>query len=811
MLEQANIPGYRIVRELGRGGMGTVHLALQESLGREVALKLLTPQLVVDPVATERFMREGRIAAHLSHRHIVSVHDVGVHAGQPYIAMEYMSRGSVASSNAIAPSEALEITRQIALALDHAHQEGVIHRDLKPENILQRKDGSFALADFGIACALNGDGAANLPLTREGTTVGTPYYMSPEQLQAQPLDGRSDLYSLGVVLFQMLAGQLPYQGSVDTPVGMQHVHAPLPRLPDDLERYQPLISALMAKSPAQRPATGAELAQRIEAIQTSPKVALVTQVLPSASARRGRMLAWMAALVLALGAGGYFVRHYRATPAPTPTDTARAAGPVPDATPTEVSRSIAVLPLVNSSNEPEQQFFSDGLSENLIDTLSGFEGLKVIGRTSAFQFRDSKDDSATIGRKLGVSYLLSGSVQRAGDLVRISASLIKAADGSTLWAEHYDRPYQNLFALQDEIAHAVSSALQVKLLSPSESAKHYDRPPSGNLEVYNLYLQGLKFWHEERFADASGYMRRAVELDPDYAMAWALLSGSLSTVATFDEAQGRAREDMETARLAADKALQLAPDLGAAHAARAYLQVYTFDHAGALAECRRAVQLAPEDGTVLNGCGYVFAQVGHLAEALRVREHLLTIEPLYLINYQQYARTLMAVGRLDEAEKYLNTAENLPHVNSWWRSSAYFLRMCLAMMRADADMAMEIAMQMPEGDRELYKALAAQIGPDRGKADAALASVVANGDLTSARPYLIAQIHALRDDADGTLEWLQRVSTGKLIFMPTDPIIMNMRNDPGFIAFCEKYGLPRPNEIETLSINQIRAASSRKD
>jgi serine/threonine-protein kinase PpkA len=209
MMGQMEIPGYRIVRELGRGGMGTVFLAVQESLGREVALKLLTPQFVADAVATERFLREGRIAAKLADRHIVSVYDVGVHDGQPYLAMEYMAGGAISAAVLHAPSQVLEIVREIALALDHAHAEGVIHRDLKPENILQRKDGSYALADFGIARALHADGEIDPALTREGTTIGTPYYMSPEQLQAKPLDGRSDLYALGVVLYQLLTNQLP--------------------------------------------------------------------------------------------------------------------------------------------------------------------------------------------------------------------------------------------------------------------------------------------------------------------------------------------------------------------------------------------------------------------------------------------------------------------------------------------------------------------------------------------------------------------------------------------------------------------------
>lgn len=473
--------------------------------------------------------------------------------------------------------------------------------------------------------------------------------------------------------------------------------------------------------------------------------------------------------------------------------------------------SIAVLPLVNASTDPDQQFFSDGLSENLIDSLSAFSGLKVIGHISAFQFRGSKDDSATIGRKLGVTYLLSGSVQHAGDTVRINASLIKAADGSTLWAEHYDRPYQNLFALQDEITLAVAGALRVKLLSPDAAVPRGDRPPSGNLEAYGAYLRGLTYWHDEDFAKAAEHMATAVRLAPDYAMAWALLSGSLSTVATFeDEPAEVARKYLHDSGIAADKALQLAPGLGPAHAAHAYLQFYGFDYRGALAECRRAVQLAPDDGTVLNGCGYTLAGIGKLDEAIRLREHLLSIEPLYVINFQQYARLLLATGRLAEAAKYLRAAGSLPQTNELWHHSHLFLRMTAAMARRDPGTAMAIATQAPAETRNLLVALAAQAGSDRAAADAALATLLRNQAHAHPDAYSIAQVYALRGDADHAVAWLEHAAPPQLLFMLTDPLILRLRDDPRFVAFCKNAGLPPPSESEALSLDQIQALPSNR-
>jgi TolB-like protein/DNA-binding winged helix-turn-helix (wHTH) protein/Tfp pilus assembly protein PilF len=472
-----------------------------------------------------------------------------------------------------------------------------------------------------------------------------------------------------------------------------------------------------------------------------------------------------------------------------------------------MERGIAVLPLVNASNDAQQLYFSDGLSENLIAALSRFQGLKVIGRTSAFQFRDNKDDSATIGRKLGVSYLLAGSVQRAGDVVRISTRLIRTADGSTLWAEHYDRPYKDLFALQDEIASAVAGALHAKLLSTNTATTPDDRPPSGNIEAYNAYLQGLKHGHDQDFPKAAEYMTRAVQLDPGYAAAWAYLSGSWSTVATFwDEPPAVAREHMRKARLAVDKALQLAPALGPAHAARAHLQFYNFDHRVALAECRRAALLAPDDGTVLNGCGYTLAGIGKLGEAIRLRERLLSIEPLYAVNDFEYAKLLMATGRLDEAAKYLGIAEGL----SQPRSAPPVQLMYVAIARGDVRTAQAVARHQPSPWREMDLAIAMQISPDRAAADAALSKVLADKAWANTSPYAVAQAYALRDDPDRTVEWLERAPARDILFLLADPLILRFRDDPRLVAFCKNIGLPSPDASEALGIDQIRAALATK-
>lgn len=521
----------------------------------------------------------------------------------------------------------------------------------------------------------------------------------------------------------------------------------------------------------------------------------------------GKRMLVAAAVLVVLALAWFFRGQWVPAGAPvTPAASVEAAAQAP-----MDERSIAVLPLVNASNDPDQQFFSDGLSENLIASLSRFDGIRVIGRISAFQFRDSRDDSATIGRKLGVAYLLNGSVQRAGDVVRINASLTHAADGSTLWAEHYDRPYQDLFALQDEIAQAVAGALHATLLAAGDRSTQDDRPPGGSIDAYNAYLQGLKHWHDEAFDKAAGYMARAVRLDPGYAVAWAHLSGSLSTVAAFEDVPPAVAGDaMREARRAADKALQLAPGLGSAHAARAYLQFYEFDHRGALAGCRRAVQLAPEDGTVLNGCGYTLAGIGKLGEAIRLRERLLALEPLYTINYFQYAALLMATGRLDEAGKFLRTGEGLAGEPQPGR------HLRLALLRGDPAAARRVAARALPADRSLYMAMADQIGPDRAAADAALAGFMRDRDgCRQCLPYDVATLHALNGSAEQTVAWLERdwaKQRGNALFLLADPMVLRFREHPKLVAFCRRIGLPAPGESEALGIDQIHAMpSTRRD
>ena len=516
-----------------------------------------------------------------------------------------------------------------------------------------------------------------------------------------------------------------------------------------------------------------------------------------------RIALWLLPLLAALAFSGWKLW----TRTPDAHETAKAATP---ASPATASHSIAVLPFVNASRDADQQFFSDGLSDNLIDALSRFEGLKVIGRMSSFRFRDGKEGDKAIGDRLGVAYLVAGSVQRADDMVRINASLTRVADGSTLWAEHYDRPFKDLFALQDELAQAIATALHAKLLSAEDGARQGERPPSGNIAAYDAYLRGMQAFYRDDTPGIIEYQQLATRLDPGYASAWAQL-GIAWTFLGETEGWGTplANRDYARARTAIDTALRLSPDLGVAHGALGNL-LFTdgIDWNGALAELRRATLLDPNNGQSQGGLSRVLAATGKLREAIEHRDRYLSIEPLFAANYYHHAQLMLAAGRLDQAEQDLRIVSELEPAPHPSRKLAW-----IAIVRGDAHAALEVAKAQPAASRGIDIALAAQIGPDRAFADAAVARMLADQAVSRANPYLVAQVFALRGDAGRTVEWLERawaIRDTSLHLLLYDPLILRLRKDPGLAAFCAKVGLPPPDASEALGMDQIRALLAAK-
>ncbi|HUG28474.1 MAG TPA: serine/threonine-protein kinase, partial [Gemmatimonadales bacterium] len=472
---------YRIERELGAGGMATVYLAQDLKHDRPVAIKVLRPELAV-AIGAERFLREIATTANLRHPHILPLYDSGEAAGLLFYVMPFVDGESLRTrlerDRQLPLEDALRISREVADALSYAHARGVIHRDIKPENILL--EGNHAVvADFGIARAVDAAGGAQL--TETGLAIGTPTYMSPEQAAGnQDLDGRSDLYALACVLYEMLAGQPPFSGPTAESLVRQHIMVDAP----PVTNLRPAVPAgvaaalqrALAKTPADRFNPVAQFSEALRGQAASAAIPTTGLVSPANGRGVGRWAAVGAAVLIAAAALAYGLR----------------GSPVVDSG--DLS-SIAVLPFTDMSAAGDMEYFGDGMAEEILNALAGLPGLKVAGRTSSFSFKDKGADLKSIGAALGVGTLLEGSVRRSADRIRITAQLIRASDQSHLWSETFDRGFdEDVFAIQDEIARAIVTALQVQLggrAAPSIAAQR----GTDNLEAYNAYLLGRFQWN----------------------------------------------------------------------------------------------------------------------------------------------------------------------------------------------------------------------------------------------------------------------------------------------------------------------------
>jgi TolB-like protein/Tfp pilus assembly protein PilF len=502
------------------------------------------------------------------------------------------------------------------------------------------------------------------------------------------------------------------------------------------------------------------------------------------------------ALLLAIG-GGLLWRMSKVPQNATATDSATPVATVSMAIP---DKSIAVLPLIDESGEKDQQYFSDGLSEDLITALSQFAGLKVIGRNSSFQFRDSKLPSAALGQALGVAHLLEGSVRRAGDVVRVSATLVHAVDGSTLWSQHYDRPYKDLFALQDDITRSVAGALRAKLLDGGGAVVQSDHPPSGSLDAWSAYSRGR--FHEVMITPgdartAIGFYEKAIALDPRYARAYASLSVIWTSLgATFLSGDEQRRAYAE-ARVAVEQALRLDPDMAVAHAARGLLlQWADFDWTGAEAEYRRAAELAPTDALSRFSLGRMQGTLGHPEQAIALLRQTIAIDPRNGPTWSWLAWYLAAVGQLEEAEQAARNAVAFVPGSPFIAAGLVIIQI----QRGETSAALTSAQQIrPDIWRDIALAFATQGGVDHAAADAAVKSLIEKSADGSA--YQIAEVYGLRKDPDNMFTWLDRAWDTRdsgISRLLTDPFILRYGNDPRFAAFCKKVGLPTTTDAKPM-------------
>jgi len=600
---QAALPDrYTLERPLGRGGMATVYLANDRNLGRQVALKVLHPELAT-AIGVERFLREIGTAAGLNHPLILALHDSGEAGNLLYYTMPYVEgetlRSRLTRERQLSIEDAVGVTCDVAEALAYAHSRGVVHRDIKPENILFSA-GRAVVADFGIARALT---VASIELTGTGVVIGTPAYMSPEQAGGvATLDGRSDLYSLGCVLYEMLAGRPPFEGpTVQAVIARLSIDPPPP-----IRTARPSVSAALegavlkalAKVPADRFATTSQFADAVRARDD--------------------------AVVIFADA-----------------------------------ESIAVLPFANLSGDPEFEYLSDGIAEDIINALAQLAGLRVAARTSSFAFRGRAVDLAEVGAKLKVAMVLEGSVRKAGNRLRVTAQLVKVSDGDHLWSERYDRDMTDIFAIQDEIAKAIAGRLQVTL--DGGEAASLVTPATKNLDAYHLCLKGRYLLAQRGLGlrQALECFDQAIALDPNYALAHAGLAEACTVLAQYGLVPpGMLRAK---ARAAACRALELAPNLAEAHAAAGTVSfVIDWDWATAARELRQAIALNPRYVIARLWLSYYLVFVeDQFEDGIAHGRRAVELDPLSPLPSMQLGMSLMGAGRLEEAVAPLERAAAL--------------------------------------------------------------------------------------------------------------------------------------------------------
>jgi serine/threonine protein kinase/tetratricopeptide (TPR) repeat protein len=738
---------YPIECELGQGGMATVYLAQDPKHGRRVAVKVLLPELA-EAIGPERFLREIRVAARLTHPHILPLHDSGEVEGLLYYVMPYIEgeslRARLQREHRLDLDQALTLGREVADALDYAHQHGVVHRDIKPENILIA-NGQSVVADFGIARAVSAGGEL---LTQTGVSVGTPMYMSPEQASGDPeLDGRSDIYSLGCVLFEALAGVPPFSGQTmqailvsrlfESPPALRTINSSIPGV------VESVVARALARSREDRFATAAGLSAAL-----------------SEASRRGS------------GWGG-----------------AVTSGRQPTA-----EASVAVLPFLNLSADPENEYFSDGMTDEIINALAQIPGLRVPARTSSFAFKGKNVDAREIGERLRVRTLLEGSVRKAGDRIRLTVQLISASDGYHLWSHTYERTLADVFALQDELTRAIVRELTSRVVgTPSNPVV---RAASEVPEAYTLYLQGCYFLEKrtgESFLTAIDYFRRATERDPSYALAYAQL-GYCYAMAGFDHVGAMMPlEALANAQPAVSKALELDPELADAHGSRAIIAaLYEWDWSLAGREFEQALSTGASPGIHLWYALFLSA-MGRHEESLRVVTSALSNDPLNLGLHLTVGRSLYFARRYEDSlVKLQATLEMEPrYVPTYWEiGRVYYLMGRYSDSAAIVEEGMRLTGRAPM--LLMYAGAAYAMLGQRDAARGMLAELRAIAKQRYLSPLYESHILLALGDQEGRFKQIERayeLRSTWLIFSRVDAIWDPLREDPRYRELLKRLRL----------------------
>lgn len=846
LIKGTKIGHYKIIKKIGSGGMGEVFLAKDTELNRQVALKFLPPQFAFDQQHKARFRREARAVAKLNHPNVVTIHEVSEFGGRPFLVMEYVGDqilGDFFKKKDCTFDKIIKLAIQICKGLKEAHTAGIVHRDIKPSNILIDNSGRLKIVDFGLASIAGSD-----KLTKTGSTLGTIGYMSPEQIRGDETDNRSDIFSFGVILYEMLACQRPFkkEGEAATLKAiLDDTPEPLARfksdLPDDIQR---IVSKTMEKNRENR-------YQHVEDIIVDLRKLISDSKPEVVQINRSKT-----PLILAFGlifaiiiVGGYFIYNLSQESKPTQTEMV---------TESRWQNSIAVLPFRDFSPKNDQEYFCDGMTDVIIGKLSQLKDLKVISMSSVMRYKNPERNLKEIGQELNVATILEGSIQKEGGRVRVTTQLINVADDAHLWAQTFDKDLESIFAIQDEISREIVGAMKITLLSENQTsfAKHHTE----NLEAYDYYIRGRFFWNkrtEESLLKAIEYFEKAINLDSNFALAYSGFADAYSVLPGYSNYLES--EIIPIGKKAALKALALDDNLAEAHASLGIAFINEEDYENAEKELLRAIELNPGYATAHQWYSMALNDMNRPDEALKEIEIAYELDPMSLVininlaftktkfwdwsgaeeiykrtieinpnrahTYTTYSFLLMQQGRLEESRPVIERAIELEPNNinmmrlyglDFYYNRQYVeaIEQLQKVIEIDSDdfnarihlgfsfMAKEM---YPEARREfehesvlssywedsfIYK-MYAKMG-QKDKVLNYLDKIEKNPDDCTIPPSGIAQLYALIDESDKAFEWLDiayEKNDFYLTIIKISPFFDNLRTDPRYIALLKKMGL----------------------
>ncbi|MCX6830237.1 MAG: protein kinase [candidate division Zixibacteria bacterium] len=761
---------YRILEKIGAGGMGDVYLAEDTELNRKVALKFLPPHLCQEADCRARFKREAQAAAKLSHPNIVTIFEVSEFNGRPFFAMEHIEGESLADlikKRDHSIEKIIDLSIQICEGLNKAHQAGITHRDIKPSNILTDHDGRAKIVDFGLASVHGSE-----HLTKTGSTLGTIGYMSPEQARGEEVDARSDLFSFGTVLYEMITGRPPFKAESEIATIKNIVEAipePLARyksgVPDELQR---VLSKALTKDRNLRYQHADEILADLRAIQRDG----------SQNSPRGHqnkklpLLIGGSVLLLAILIVGYFYMRPEHTPPAT--------------------KSIAVLPFVDMSPQKDQEYFCDGMTEEIINRLSSIKSLRVLARTSAFSFKGKSEDIKIIGEKLGVQTVLEGSIRKSANHLRITIQLINVADGYHMWSETYDRDVNDIFAIQDDISSSIVSALQLRLAA--QEKQQVERRPMDNVDAYECYLKAdheINRFNEEGIRRAIQYLQNGIDLIGDDPL---LYSGMASAFYQLVNIGAEQEDYLKKGIELAHRALALNPDLPEAHVVLANLIFwgpYPENMQGVFRQNKLALESNPNEPDALRSLAFNCARMGRTAEASQYLARAETVDPLNTWNRITAGYIYFYDGRYDLALREYGKASQVDQFNP---ALQFFYAWVYALtgQKDSAFLIIDRMAQTAPGNALTKFGFMLKYGLQNDK-EKAYREMTPELQITCRRDsewsYIVASMFALFDNKEESLDWLENaVNRGFINYkaLQRDPFLKNVRGEKRFNDLLER-------------------------